>query len=587
MVVDDEDISMYTDDDAAAEDDRDVIWEVTEIRRKEFNFDTMEAVDPNGNLIEQPKRPDPELQNIFDTETSDPEKMIYVRKWSSSQLLKNDQKRRERLAQIKLLPQKIKHESSNGYFNSDEKKYQRHKQRSSNVIIKEDNAHKFKQFNAQQEHQRKMMEALKQQTLNMMQPPVTQKMQQVQQQIQQKQIQKPINDQISYQKPQLQQQLLQGQQQPKKEEQLQKPDVVIPTGGNILINGQFFRSSPQMIGSSVDQGQTQPLAINELDHPKQNPFQCQLSESDEEICQQDQKQVQNDEISTSIEEEIEQPRVPAQTEEIKENEQNLSASKITQREVSKSVVDASILKVQSRPDLMSEDTQNSKKSKKRPRDENGNIIWKLDENGNPIKPGPRKKLDESGNPVKPGRKKKAKEPETVETSKNQEQPTQERKRSKRPRDENGNVIWKLDENGNPLKPGNKKRFDENGNPIPRKTVRPPKTVKYDENGNVIQKKRGRQPGQSYQRNNELDPFRVFNLKRLKKLMIYHRLVETRNEIIMADQEIAKFALQIQEERKAKQRLKIYSTVQETLQKYQITPEEYNQINGDLYLGLWG
>ena len=51
MVVDDDDISMYTDDEAEAEDDRDVIWEVIEIPRKDFNFDIMEAVDPNGNLI--------------------------------------------------------------------------------------------------------------------------------------------------------------------------------------------------------------------------------------------------------------------------------------------------------------------------------------------------------------------------------------------------------------------------------------------------------------------------------------------------------------------------------------------------------
>ena len=45
---------MYTD--SSDEEEREVIWEVKQIKRKDFNFSTMEAVDQKGILLDKQPR---------------------------------------------------------------------------------------------------------------------------------------------------------------------------------------------------------------------------------------------------------------------------------------------------------------------------------------------------------------------------------------------------------------------------------------------------------------------------------------------------------------------------------------------------
>lgn len=132
------------------------------IRRRDFDFDRMEAIDVNGNVILQPRRRDDEgriLSKIFDIrgdDESDLEREMLVREWKTPELLQKEQKKRERVAKRaetrqRRLQQQGKHK----------KRHRRESFRHNTIIITAKNASQFQQFNSMMEQQMQKTEALK------------------------------------------------------------------------------------------------------------------------------------------------------------------------------------------------------------------------------------------------------------------------------------------------------------------------------------------------------------------------------------------------------------------------------------------
>ncbi|CAL6110192.1 Conserved_hypothetical protein [Hexamita inflata] len=318
MITSDESMSMYGDSSSSESSEKEVIWEVKKINRREFDHATMEAVDVNGNMILQPRRGDASLNSIFDIrEESDMDREMHVRLWCSPEALKQDLIRRKRAAERKANPpkqraQKIKHKRHTA-----ERTYgQRHHQ----IIVSEQDTAKFQQFQAQKDAQRLQLEKLKQMAMSKINAkPLTEGEQFAQKfplpqkgsfQPKPKYFEK-IGQQLKYQGPA--QEITQAQQQAKVREQMQQQPQPAPV--------QKPQPQPQI-------PQQQPKPMNLAQFPLQNKPQLPLLSAPkpmssmfnmfnvQPVSQQiqinipvDKVQIQNNNSESEVKQKIERPGI--------------------------------------------------------------------------------------------------------------------------------------------------------------------------------------------------------------------------------------------------------------------------------------